>query len=299
MFLNVLKDSLLDSLKMLPFLLVTYIFIELIERKASFAKHGKFLNGRFAPVYGALAGIFPQCGISVMSAKLYEKNLIRTGTLFAVFISTSDEAFTVLLAGDKRIMLIPLLILKFVTAVIVGEIVNAILKNKEISYCKTDMDFTHEEICAHCHEYEKENPEGKYGNFKKFFIFPFLHSLQTLAFIFAVFFAFGFLFGENGLIGAAEFNIYISKISFFEPFLTSLIGLIPNCASSALLSAAYVQGAISFGSLFAGLSVNAGVGMAILFKNTKKWKRNLGILSSLYLIGSILGVFIVFIMNLF
>ena len=109
---EIIIDCLLDSLKMLPIIFLTYVIIELIERKAEFAKNGKFLKGKAAPVFGSLFGAFPQCGISVMSAKLYEKGLISVGTLLAVFISTSDEAFSILISSPQRLSLVPLLIIK-------------------------------------------------------------------------------------------------------------------------------------------------------------------------------------------
>ena len=113
MFLHSLKDCSL----MLPLLFATYLLIELIERKTALAKSGKFLTGKASPVLGALAGSIPQCGISVMSAKLFDKGVIGIGTLFSVFIATSDEAITILLASDKRVDLIPLLIIKIIIAV--------------------------------------------------------------------------------------------------------------------------------------------------------------------------------------
>lgn len=134
--LDILTDSFFDSLKMLPFIFLTYVIIEVLERKANFAKNGKFLTGKAAPVLGSLAGAFPQCGISVMSAKLYEKNLIGIGTLLSVFIATSDEAFSILISSDKRIYLIPLLLIKIVLAIIVGEIVNALFGKKRKSRMK-------------------------------------------------------------------------------------------------------------------------------------------------------------------
>lgn len=110
--LDIISDCLSDSLKMLPLIFLTYVIIELIERKADFAKNGRFLTGKAAPVLGSLAGAFPQCGISVMSAKLYERGIIGVGTLLSVFIATSDEAFSILISSPQRLALIPLLLIK-------------------------------------------------------------------------------------------------------------------------------------------------------------------------------------------
>ena len=140
--LEIFLDALLDGLKMLPLLFVTYILIELVERKTSFAKNGKFLSGKGAPLFGALAGSFPQCGVSVMAAKLFERGLIGVGTLLSVFIATSDEAFSILIASDKRLALLPLIGGKFLFAVIVGYVMNAIFRVKTEKPDEDDFDMS-------------------------------------------------------------------------------------------------------------------------------------------------------------
>ena len=302
--LDIILDCLSDSLKMLPLIFLTYVIIELIERKADFAKNGRFLTGKAAPVLGSLAGVFPQCGISVMSAKLYERGIIGVGTLLSVFIATSDEAFSILISSPQRLMLIPLLLIKIVIAIIVGEIANLIFHKRTVV---EDEKFDHEEICAHCHDHGTEDNEdegshdddhhGKHSHneklwAKRYLLVPFIHSLQTFAYVLVVTLVFGILFADNGLIGADKLSAFLDSSKYFAPFITSLIGLIPNCASSAVITSAYVRGAISFGAMTAGLISNAGVGLAILFKNTQKTKRNLILTLTLYLIGSICGIII-------
>lgn len=299
--LDIISDCLSDSLKMLPLIFLTYVIIELIERKADFAKNGRFLTGKAAPVLGSLAGAFPQCGISVMSAKLYERGIIGVGTLLSVFIATSDEAFSILISSPQRLALIPLLLIKIVIAVIVGEVANLIFHKK---ITPEDEKFDHEEICTHCHDHGTED-EDEHDNdhretrshakklwAKRYLLIPLIHSLQTFAYVLAVTLVFGVLFADNGLIGADKLSAFLDSSKYFAPFITSLIGLIPNCASSAVITSAYVRGAISFGAMTAGLISNAGVGLAILFKNTRKTKRNLLIMLTLYLIGSICGIII-------
>lgn len=299
--LDIISDCLSDSLKMLPLIFLTYVIIELIERKADFAKNGRFLTGKAAPVLGSLAGAFPQCGISVMSAKLYERGIIGVGTLLSVFIATSDEAFSILISSPQRLALIPLLLIKIVIAVIVGEVANLIFHKKIIP---EDEKFDHEEICTHCHDHGTEDEDEHDDDHretrshakklwaKRYLLIPLIHSLQTFAYVLAVTLVFGFLFADNGLIGADKLSAFLDSSKYFAPFITSLIGLIPNCASSAVITSAYVRGAISFGAMTAGLISNAGVGLAILFKNTRKTKRNLLIMLTLYLIGSICGIII-------
>ena len=299
--LDIISDCLSDSLKMLPLIFLTYVIIELIERKADFAKNGRFLTGKAAPVLGSLAGAFPQCGISVMSAKLYERGIIGVGTLLSVFIATSDEAFSILISSPQRLALIPLLLIKIVIAVIVGEVANLIFHKK---ITPEDEKFDHEEICTHCHDHGTEDEDEHDDDHretrshakklwaKRYLLIPLIHSLQTFAYVLAVTLVFGVLFADNGLIGADKLSAFLDTSKYFAPFITSLIGLIPNCASSAVITSAYVRGAISFGAMTAGLISNAGVGLAILFKNTRKTKRNLLIMLTLYLIGSICGIII-------
>lgn len=306
--LDIISDCLSDSLKMLPLIFLTYVIIELIERKADFAKNGRFLTGKAAPVLGSLAGAFPQCGISVMSAKLYERGIIGVGTLLSVFIATSDEAFSILISSPQRLALIPLLLIKIVIAVIVGEVANLIFHKKIIP---EDEKFDHEEICAHCHDHGTEDEDEHEDDHretrshakklwaKRYLLIPLIHSLQTFAYVLAVTLVFGVLFADNGLIGADKLSAFLDSSKYFAPFITSLIGLIPNCASSAVITSAYVRGAISFGAMTAGLISNAGVGLAILFKNTRKTKRNLLIMLTLYLIGSICGIIISSLEHLF
>lgn len=299
--LDIISDCLSDSLKMLPLIFLTYVIIELIERKADFAKNGRFLTGKAAPVLGSLAGAFPQCGISVMSAKLYERGIIGVGTLLSVFIATSDEAFSILISSPQRLALIPLLLIKIVIAVIVGEVANLIFHKK---ITPEDEKFDHEEICTHCHDHGTKDEDEHDDDHreahshakklwaKRYLLIPLIHSLQTFAYVLAVTLVFGILFADNGLIGADKLSAFLDSSKYFAPFITSLIGLIPNCASSAVITSAYVRGAISFGAMTAGLISNAGVGLAILFKNTRKTKRNLLIMLTLYLIGSICGIII-------
>ena len=306
--LDIISDCLSDSLKMLPLIFLTYVIIELIERKADFAKNGRFLTGKAAPVLGSLAGAFPQCGISVMSAKLYERGIIGVGTLLSVFIATSDEAFSILISSPQRLALIPLLLIKIVIAVIVGEVANLIFHKK---ITPEDEKFDHEEICTHCHDHGTEDEDEHDDDHretrshakklwaKRYLLIPLIHSLQTFAYVLAVTLVFGILFADNGLIGADKLSAFLDSSKYFAPFITSLIGLIPNCASSAVITSAYVRGAISFGAMTAGLISNAGVGLAILFKNTRKTKRNLLIMLTLYLIGSIFGIIISSLEHLF
>lgn len=279
--LHVLLHSFLDSLVVLPFLLLTYIIIELIERKALFFRNGKLLSGKNAPLLAGALGVFPQCGFSVMSAKLYESNLIKVGTLLAVFIATSDEAFAVLLTNGKFLDLIILLVLKFVCAVIVGYLVNAFVKSRILIRYKK-ITFTHEEYCTQC-----GNSKNAKNLFEAYVLYPLIHALKTFVFVFIVNFIFALLIE---LIGESQILDFMSKSIFIQPFVTALVGLIPNCASSILITQFFVNGGITFGSMFAGLSVNAGIGLAVVLKNKSKFKSGLIIMLALYTISVAFGL---------
>lgn len=281
-----LEHGFLDSIIVFPFLILTYILIELIERKANFFKSTGILRGTHAPLFGGLAGIFPQCGISVMSAKLYDKDYIKAGTLLAVFIATSDEAFAVLLTSGKIIPLLALIGLKLVVAVAVGYIVNAFIK-KTISVKYKAISFSHEEYCRQCGI--SQNAKNKW---QAYLLYPVIHALKTLAFIFAINFLFGLLVH---LIGESNIIAFMQTNKFIQPFLTAIVGLIPNCASSILITQLYTLNGISFGSMFAGLSVNAGVGLAVILKNKQKLKQNLLLVALLYIISITVGL----LLNLF
>lgn len=278
---EIIVDAIVDSLKLFPFLFLIYAFIEFLEHNTSIGKKGGVLQGNLAPLLGALTGIVPQCGFSVMSAKLYDRRLIRTGTILAVFIATSDEALIILLSdGSKALSVLPLVAFKLLLAVAVGYITNALLKSERIA---------EEECACECCE-DCEDCERIGGGFAGRYVFtPLYHSLKIFFFILAVNLAFGFLIYFAGEDRISEF---LRRGYVFQPFLTALIGLIPNCASSVILTQTYILGGITFGGLFAGLCANAGIGLAVLFKNPKNFKRNCALVFVLYAVGAAAGLLI-------
>ncbi len=277
-----------DTLLVLPAILLVYIIIELFEQKVGFFKNGKFLKTKGAPLYGAVAGIIPQCGISVMASKLYEKRLIKVGTLFAVFIATSDEAIILLLSSGKFFATGMLVVLKFVFAIIIGFAINFLVP--KLSTVEKDEIFEHSEVCAHHSHSHSHEGEHNDNFFEKYLWVPLKHSLTTILFIFIVNVVFELTFH---FIGEDKVLDFMSGTKFYQPFVVGLIGLIPNCASSVLVTQLYIAGGITFGSMLAGLITNAGIGLALLFKDGTKLKRNLIIVISLYIIGVILGLLVV------
>jgi hypothetical protein len=221
-----------------------------------------------------------------MSAKFFDKGIIKGGTLLAVFISTSDEAFAILISNGKVLTLLVLIFLKFIIAIIFGYLLNFIIKTK-ISLKYKKFNIKHEEYCKQC-----GNSKNSKNNFEAYFFYPLLHALKTLSFIFIVNLLFNLLIcllSEEAVIS------FMQASKTFQPFLVAAVGLIPNCASSILITQLYLRGGMAFGSMLAGLSANAGIGLAIIFKNKSKLKSSLLILITLYLISVISG----FILNLF
>lgn len=277
---EIILDAFLDTLKVFPFLVVIYILIEFLEHRTTFTKNHKILQGNLAPLIGSATGLIPQCGFSVMAAKLYDKGLIRTGTLLAVLLATSDEAFIILLSsGSAAAVIMPMVVIKLLVGVAVGYLVNFLYTAEKLS--EGEFEDIHAYSCGREHE--------GHSDFKVFFLNPLLHSLTIAFYLLIVNLVFGFVISAVG-----QDQIASSMIGgpYFQPFITSVIGLIPNCASSAIITGTYIHGGITFGSCVAGLCANAGLGLVVLFKNTKKIKRNIVFAFTLYLISVAVGVIV-------
>ncbi len=278
--MEVFLDSILDTLKVFPFILVIYILIEFLEHKTSFSSNHRLLQGKLAPLIGTVTGIIPQCGFSVMAAKLYDKKYIRTGTLIAVFLTTSDEALIVLIVNPAGAAAVaPLIAVKVVVGLIAGYAINFILRNEHLAQPEES---DHEDI--HAYSCGREH-EGK-SAVKVYFVEPLLHSLKVALYIFVVTLIFGYIFEYNE---AAIISSFVGG-PYVEPLITAAIGLIPNCASSAVIAQTYCEGGIMFGSMVAGLCCNAGLGFVVLLKDVKKIKRNLLLIVTVYAISMLVGI---------
>ncbi|MDE6505077.1 MAG: arsenic efflux protein [Clostridia bacterium] len=287
--MEIILDALWDTLKVFPFLFLIYVLIEILEHRTRLTQNKKILQGGFAPLIGSATGLIPQCGFSVMAAKLYDRGFIRTGTILAVFIATSDEALILLLSDlSAAHAVMPLVFIKLLYSVGAGYLANFILSGEKLS----EANVPHE-VDAHfcCSEHDGGGMLGERSEFKTYFLSPLLHSLKIAAYLLIVNLVFGYLID---LAGGAD-NIAANTITggaYVQPLITALIGLIPNCASSVILTGAYTNGAILFGSLVCGLCSNAGLGLVVLFKNTKKLKRNILIVIALYVLAVIAGLVI-------
>ncbi|MFI3330067.1 MAG: putative manganese transporter [bacterium] len=272
----------LGSLILIPFFYLSYLLVEFLQ-----SKHQDKLNkliksqNKFGPLIGATTGLIPQCGFSSTMALLFSKKVLTIGTLFAVLIATSDEAMFVLIAHKEFKTLALLLSLKFALAVILGFIVDFIFRNR---IYKTNID---EEIIAPCSCCVKANN-------------IFLTALKQTVRVFLFVLIFSIIVNVLVyVIGEDVFESLLLNGSIFQPIIACLIGLIPNCASSILLTNLYISGTVSFGSLFAGLMCNAGMASIILFKFNKKMKENLLLLGTLFVLSVVTGIIITLISMMF
>lgn len=283
--LDILKETILDGLKMLPFLFGAYLLLEFIEhRSGEKLRHALSHSGKYAVPLGAGIGLIPQCGFSVAASNLYAGRLITTGTLLAVFIATSDEAVPVMLASaDGTGKILPLLGLKLLFALIGGYLADFVFfRPKHVEKCGTEhchhddeRDEATKEICKHC------GCEG--GIFRS----ALRHTAGTFAFLLIVLLLINSL---TTAIGEERLASIMLSGSFWSPFVTAAVGLIPNCAPSVLISELYIEGTLTLGAAAAGLSAGAGLGLAMLFKINRDKKQNVWILVYLYLFAVAAGI---------
>ena len=273
--LDVLFDSVKDALVVFPFLFLVYILMETIESAGNKEKLERALSGKYAPLFAAATGVIPECGFSVMCAKLFDGKFIAFGTLIAAFAATSDEGIIILLSESGSLKYAGLLlVLKIVYAAFIGVLLNVLFKdffNKHICPVKDD--------CVECGERHE-------GFFDKFVAHPFYHAAKTFFYVLIINIALNSAFY---FLGEERVFSFISSKKIFEPLFTALFGLIPNCASSIFLARAFTYDVISFSGLIAGLTANSGVGMLILFKNGKKPVRNVLVVLTTYIVGVIIG----------
>lgn len=252
---EVMLDALKDSALVFAFVFLVHLLLAFFEEKlADFLVHRK----KTSTVFGSLFGLIPQCGTSVLGADLYIKRYITIGTLVAIFLSCSDEAVIVMFTqwNDKTIMVLPLLASKFVIGLVIGILVDLILRKQEIN---NDYHEDHQ-----CHQHHEDNTP-----LHKYLIHPLIHSLEIFLYVFLINVGLGLIIAS---VGEDNFTAFLINNRFLAPLFSSIVGLIPNCASSILITELYMSNSLSFGALLAGLLVNSGLGMMILLKNKKTAK---------------------------
>ena len=286
--LEVLLDTGIDALKLLPFLFITYLIMEYIEHKTGDkTKNIIKKSGKWGPVFGAILGIFPQCGFSAAAANLYAGKVITLGTLIAIFLSTSDEMLPILISEAAPIdIILKILATKLVIGIIAGVVIDFVGQAFKKKKKKQENEEAGEEI-GHICEHEHCHCE-KEGIFKS----SIKHTLNIFIFIIIISLVMNIAIY---FIGEEKISNLILNMPVVGPLIAGIVGLIPNCASSVILTQLYLQNVISVGSMIGGLLVGSGIGILILFRVNEKFKENIKIVTILYLIGVVSGIIIDFI----
>lgn len=268
-------DAFIDTIKIIPYLFVAFLILEFLEHKLSH-KNEDFLrkNKKYGPIIGGILGGLPQCGFSTMASSLFSSKVITMGTVVAVFLSTSDEMLPIMVSESVSITSILTIIgFKVLIGIVVGLAVDFIFKKK---YEKEHI----HDLCSrdHC-DCEHD------GLFKS--------SLKhTIKIAFFILIANVFINLIIFLIGEEVLKQFLEGGNIFTYFISSLIGLIPNCASSVIITELYLSNLISIGTLFSGLLTGSGIGLLLLFKNNDNKLENFTILGIVYFIGVFVGLLV-------
>ena len=272
--LDILLDALKDSIIVFAFVFLFHVILSFVETPIS-----NFLIRRkkTSPIFGALFGLVPQCGTSVVAAELYIKRYITIGTIIAVFLSCSDEAVLVLLGkwNERTLMIFPLIGLKLVSGIVVGLLVDLIVRKQKV----VEVDHVEEEHECHTHHHENTPLHAHLTH-------PLIHSIKIFIYVLVINIALGLIIG---FVKEENFSNFMLTNRYLAPLFASIIGLIPNCASSILISELFAEGSLSFGALFAGLLVNSGLGVMVLLKDKNTFKRAFIIIGICFIIAISFG----------
>lgn len=271
---EIVLDTFIDALKLLPFLFLVFFFLEYFEHKLAEKSKKMILKaGRFGPFIGGVLGVIPQCGFGVAATNLYAMRIITLGTLFSIYLSTSDEMLPILLSHNVSLsFILYVLCIKVVVGIVMGFGIDLVLRKKKKAPVEI-KDFCEEEHC-HCnHEHSLIKSAVR-------------HTANILLFITLVQLV---LNTAIWYLGEEQISRLFMSNNAFASFLVSLLGLIPNCAASVIITELFISGTIQFGSLLGGLLTGSGIALLVLFRVNKNVKENVGIIITLYLIGSILG----------
>lgn len=273
--LEVIQDTLLDTIKLLPFLFVAFLIIEFIEHKLSNKQENIISkSGKLGPIVGALLGAVPQCGFSVLATNLYVTRIISLGSLISIYLSTSDELIPLMISHNAPLTkILSIVSIKVVIGIISGFLIDLFIRKTT----KSDFVLCEDEDCDCDHSIIKSS---------------LIHTLKIAFFILIITFLINILFHYADL-SFLESALKNNKI--LTPFIASLIGLIPNCASSVMISELYLNNLISLGTTLSGLLTGSGVAIMVLVRKNKNISENLFIIGLIYIIGVIWGLLFNFI----
>ena len=306
MLVDVIADSVLDTLELVPFLFVTYLAMETLEHSTEGRMQGLVARaGRAGPIVGGLLGAVPQCGFSAMAATLYSGGVVTAGTLVAVILSTSDEMVPVFLAHQEPAgRLLSIMLLKVVVGIVVGLLLDAVLH--AVRHVGNPQPHIHD-LCerAHCHCEDDEagsdaSPEsdadghgeaerGHHHGHGHWAIVrsAAIHTVQVTGFILLVTFLFGLLIEVMGEDALAQL---LGSHPVRATFLAALVGLIPNCGASVAITELYLDGVLAAGPMVAGLLVSGGVGLLVLFRTNRDVRQNVAVTAFIYAVGVVVGL---------
>jgi hypothetical protein len=293
--MEILKEALIDSIKLMPVLFLAYFVIELIEYKYALKLRQRLQRAnKFASVWGAILGVFPQCGFSSLASALFANKLIGFGTIAAVFISTSDEAVPILLADTKNAyIIIQLILIKIAMAIICGFLIDILIKRKTISQsldCHShdcvksshhhDIPLNETGCCGHHIAETKQNP-------KELLLHPIKHTIRITIYILIISAAIGYIFS---IISEDSIRLFLSNQGFLQIIFAAIFGLIPNCIASVTITDFYLSGILTFPAMLSGLITSAGVGYLVLFRENKNTKENLAVVLIVLISAVIAGM---------
>lgn len=271
---DIIIDALIDSLKLLPFLFVVYLIMKILEHKSN--SHTEKIikkSGKFGPIIGSALGIFPQCGFSVMASNLYIVRVISLGTLISIYLSTSDEMLPILLSSNVEVStILKFLLVKLVIGMLFGLLIDLFVNRKRQ---KISNEIT--KICEHEHCHCDENIWWSATK----------HTFTIFIFVLAINLGMDILIN---LIGEDKISTFLINRSILGPIVSGVIGFIPNCASSVIITELYLNNALTFGSAISGLLCASGLGVLVLFKMNKNYKENILIVFILYTISVLVGI---------
>lgn len=281
LLLEVLEETFHDTLEIIPILFLAYLLMEFLEHKTG-EKTKQLIkkSDKVGPLLGAAIGAVPQCGFSAAASSLYAGRVVTVGTLIAVYLSTSDEMLPIFLSEQVPVQtILKVLGLKVVYGCIAGFAIDFMVRatrNKRQEPLKEEMDIHH--VCEHDHAHKEE--DGVLVSALK-------HTLKITVFLFLISLVLNFLIG---VVGAERLAAAIPDVPVIEEILAGLVGLIPNCAASVLITQLYIDGIIGTGPMMAGLLSGAGIGLMVLFREHDNMKKNLAIVGMLYGFGVLFGI---------
>ena len=277
---EMIMDTVMDSVRLAPFLFVTYVFMEwLAHRTGRLAEGIVEKSGRFGPLIGAVLGIVPQCGFSAAAGGLYAGRVITLGTLFSIYLSTSDEMLPILFSEAAPVDLIGrIVVCKIVIGMGMGFLIDLLLRRSREEKEVTDSGEMHH----HCH---CSGEAGGHG-----VLLPaFYHTIQVTFFTFLVTFGLNLLLH---VVGEEALSRLFLQYGIVGELAAGLLGMIPNCASSVMITQLYLEGVFTFGAMLSGLLTGSGIGLLVLFRVNHNWKENMGILAGLYITGTVCGMMV-------